>query len=75
MDRLKAVEELAEKWANDNTTIILLGDSAQTTRDQVVKAFVGGFAMAMDLSKDTWDAGYEAGKAYGMTLAEVEEDA
>lgn len=64
MDRLKAVEELAEQWANENSPIILLGNTAQTPRQQVVKAFIGGFMAAMDLSKDVWDAGYEAGKAW-----------
>lgn len=71
MNRLKAVEELAEKWVKENsltayTVSVPIGE---------VKAFVGGFTTAMDLAKDTWDAGYEAGKAYGLGLVKVEEDA
>lgn len=75
MDRLKAVEELAEKWASENSTIILLGNTAQTPKEQVKKAFVGGFTTAMEFSKDAWDSGYEAGKAYGLGLVKVKEDA
>ena len=70
MDRLKALEELAERWIKQNsltayTTGLPLGE---------IKAFIGGFNEAMELAKDSWDSGYEAGKAYGMALAEGKDE-
>jgi hypothetical protein len=71
MNRLKAVEELGEKWVRENSlTAGVIGNPVGE-----VKAFVGGFITAMDLAKDAWDAGYEAGKAYGLGLVEAKEDA
>lgn len=74
MNRMDAIEELAEKWAEDNHTIILLSNPPQTPRQEVKKAFIGGFMTAMDLSKDAWDSGYEAGKAYGMAMVEGKDE-
>lgn len=75
MDKMKLIEELAEQWAKDNKPIIVLSNSAQTPENEVKKAFIGGFTTALELNKDAWDAGYEAGKAYGMGLVKVKEDA
>lgn len=71
MDRLKAIEELAEKWVKENSLTAYVTSAPLGE----IKAFIGGFTTAMEFSKDTWDAGYEAGKAYGMGLVKVKEDA
>lgn len=70
MNRLKAIEELAERWIKNNSlTAYVSGPPVEE-----IKAFIGGFTQAMELSKDAWDSGYEAGKAYGMRIAENGDD-
>jgi hypothetical protein len=66
MDRLKAIEELAEKWVKENSLTAFVNVAPIGE----IKAFVAGFLMSMDLSKDAWDSGYQAGKAYGEAMAE-----
>lgn len=66
MDKLKAIEELAERWIKDNSlTAYVAGPPIGE-----IKAFIGGFNEAMELAKDSWDAGYQAGKAYGEAMVE-----
>ena len=66
MDKLKAIEELAERWIKQNS--LMAGVLGPPTGE--IKAFIGGFTEAMELAKDSWDSGYEAGKAYGETMVE-----
>jgi hypothetical protein len=66
MDKLKAIEELAEKWIRENSLTAYVSGPPLGE----IKAFMGGFHEAMELSKDAWDSGYQAGKAYGEAMAE-----
>lgn len=72
---MKTIDDLAEEWANKNSSLIVLTNPPISPKEEVKRAFLAGFNTAIELAKDAWDAGYLAGKVYGEENQKVREDA